>query len=165
MCPLRQNQDPAQGCTIVSWLAPPFTLLPFSSWISNYSNLPFGIQRSSQRLMSVAYEKTEDMERLLYPAETINFRLGLEPMFSSVQFSLSVVSDSLQPHGLQHCRLPCPLPPPGTCLNSCPSSQWCHPTICWGSNPAKTLVTVFKTKWSSGSWCLITERIRLETKW
>ena len=41
----------------------------------------------------------------------------------------SVVSDSLWPLGLQHTRLPCPSPAPGTCLNSCPSSQWCHPTI------------------------------------
>ena len=50
-------------------------------------------------------------------------------MFSSVQFSRSVVSDSLRPHGLQHARPPCPSPTPGTCSNSCPSSQWCHPTI------------------------------------
>ena len=49
--------------------------------------------------------------------------------FSSVQFSLSVVSVSLQPHGLQHARLPCPSPTPGAYLNSGPSSQWCHPTI------------------------------------
>ena len=35
----------------------------------------------------------------------------------------------LQPHGLQHTRLPCPLPTPRACSNSCPSSQWCHPTI------------------------------------
>ena len=49
--------------------------------------------------------------------------------FSSVQFSHSVMSDSLQPHGLQHARLPCPSPTPGAYSNSCPSSQWCHPTI------------------------------------
>ena len=48
---------------------------------------------------------------------------------SSVQFSLSVISDSLQPHGLQHARLPCPSPTPGACSNLCPSSQWCHLTI------------------------------------
>ena len=47
----------------------------------------------------------------------------------SVQFSCSVVSDSLQPHVLQHARLPCPTPTPGAYSNSCPSSQWCHPTI------------------------------------
>ena len=37
--------------------------------------------------------------------------------------------NSLQPHGLQHPRLPCPSPSPGTCPDSCPLSQWCHPTI------------------------------------
>ena len=41
----------------------------------------------------------------------------------------SVVSDSLWPHGLQHYRLPCPSPTPGAGSNSCPLSQWCHPTI------------------------------------
>ena len=47
----------------------------------------------------------------------------------SVQFSRSVVSDSLWPHGLQHTRLPCPSPTPRAYSNSCPSSQWCHATI------------------------------------
>ena len=46
--------------------------------------------------------------------------------YSSVR---SVVSDCLRPHGLQHARPPCPSPTPGACSNSCPSSQWCHPTI------------------------------------
>ena len=45
------------------------------------------------------------------------------------QFSCSVVSNSLRPHGLQHPRLSCPSPTPGACSNSCPSSWWCHPTI------------------------------------
>ena len=47
----------------------------------------------------------------------------------SVQFSHSVVSASLRPHGLQHARPPCPSPTPGVYLNSCPLSWWCHPTI------------------------------------
>ena len=47
----------------------------------------------------------------------------------SVQFSHSVMSDSLRPHELQHAKPPCPSPTPGACSNSCPSSQWCHPTI------------------------------------
>ena len=47
----------------------------------------------------------------------------------SVQFSCSVVSDSSQPHGLQHARPPCPSPTPGVYSNSCSLSQWCHPTI------------------------------------
>ena len=47
-----------------------------------------------------------------------------------LQFSsVAVVSDSLWPHGLQHARLPCPSSTPRTCSNSCPLSQWCHPTI------------------------------------
>ena len=49
--------------------------------------------------------------------------------FSSVQFSLSVVSNSLQPHESQHTRPPCPSPTPGVHSDSRPSSQWCHPAI------------------------------------
>ena len=49
--------------------------------------------------------------------------------YIKVQFSLSVVSNSLWPHGLQHARLPCPSPTPGACSNSCPLSWWCYPTI------------------------------------
>ena len=46
-----------------------------------------------------------------------------------LQFSRSVVSDSLWPHGPQHARPPCPSPTPGACLNSCMLSRWCHPTL------------------------------------
>ena len=49
--------------------------------------------------------------------------------FSSVQFSWSVMSHSLWPHGLQHARSPCLLPTPGVYSNSCPLSRWCHPII------------------------------------
>ena len=48
---------------------------------------------------------------------------------SSVQFSRSVVSNSLQPHESQHARPPCPSPTPGVYSNSCPLSRWCHPAI------------------------------------
>ena len=50
-------------------------------------------------------------------------------LLSSVQFSRSVVSNSLGPHGLQHAWCPRPSPTPGACSNSYPSSQWCHPTV------------------------------------
>ena len=50
-------------------------------------------------------------------------------LISSVQFSCSVVSDSLQPHESQHARPPCPSPTPEVHPNSCPSSRWCHPAI------------------------------------
>ena len=49
--------------------------------------------------------------------------------FSSVQFSRSVMSNSLRPHEPQHTRPPCPLSIPGVHPNPCPLSQWCHPTI------------------------------------
>ena len=50
-------------------------------------------------------------------------------------FSLSVTSDSLQYHGLQHTRIPCPSPCPNVCSNSCPLSRRCHPTISSSVNP------------------------------
>ena len=53
-------------------------------------------------------------------------------VYISVQFSQLVMSDSLQPDGLQHARLPCPSPTPRACSNLCPWSWWCHPTI-WSS--------------------------------
>ena len=49
--------------------------------------------------------------------------------FSSVQFTCSVLSDSLRPHESQHARPPCPSPTPGVYPNSCPLSWWCHPVI------------------------------------
>ena len=48
---------------------------------------------------------------------------------SSIQFSRSFVSNSLQPHESQHARPPCLSPSPGVHSNSCPSSRWCHPAI------------------------------------
>ena len=51
-------------------------------------------------------------------------------------FGCSVMSDSLQPDGLQHTRLPCPSLSPGICSNSCPLSQWCHPTISSSITPS-----------------------------
>ena len=50
-------------------------------------------------------------------------------VFSSAQFSRSVMSDSLQPLEPQHVRLPCPSPTAGACSNSCPSSWWCHTAV------------------------------------
>ena len=57
------------------------------------------------------------------------FSKSLKSSLTSVQFSRSVMSDSLRHHGLQHARLPCPSPAPGAYSNSCPSSLWCHSTI------------------------------------
>ena len=67
----------------------------------------------------------------------------------SVQFSCSVVSNSLPPHGLQHTWLPCPSPTPGAYSNSCPSSWWCHPTILSSVIPFSSCLQSFP---SSGSF-------------
>ena len=50
-------------------------------------------------------------------------------LYPLLLFSRSVMSNSSHPRGLQHARLPSPSPSPGVCSNSCPLSQWCHPTI------------------------------------
>ena len=55
--------------------------------------------------------------------------MSFNVVVSSVQFRLSVVSDSLPPHESQHARPPCPSPTPGVYPDSRPSSQWCHPAI------------------------------------
>ena len=66
-----------------------------------------------------------------------------------IQFSHSVVSDSLWPHGLQHARPPCPSPTPGACSNSCSSGQWCHPTISSSGVPFSSCLQSFQ---ASGSF-------------
>ena len=60
---------------------------------------------------------------------SIHFTSRWKPKFISVQFSCSVVSNSLRPHESQYARPPCPSPTPGVHSNSRPSSQWCHPAI------------------------------------
>ena len=68
---------------------------------------------------------------------------------NTVQFSHSVVSNSLGNHGLQHARLPCPFPIPGACSNSCLSSRWHHPTIASSDIPFSSHLQSFP---ASGSF-------------
>ena len=67
------------------------------------------------------------------------------PSICSVQFSCSVVSDSLRPHGLQHARPPCPTPTPGVYSNSRLSSRWYHPTISSSVVPLSSRLQSFPT--------------------
>ena len=69
-----------------------------------------------------------------------------------LQFSRSVMSDSLRTHGLQQARFPCPLPTPGAYSNSCPSSWWCHPTIL---SSVISFCSLFQSFPASGSFPLI----------
>ena len=66
-----------------------------------------------------------------------------------VQFSHSIMSDSLGHHKLQHTRLPCTSPTPGACSNSCPSSWWCHPAISSSDVPFSSCLQSFP---ASGSF-------------
>ena len=74
---------------------------------------------------------------------------SLQLLCYSVQFSCSVLSDTLWPHGLQHARLPCPSLFPEVGSNSCPLSQWCHPTISSSVTPFSSCPQSFP---SSGSF-------------
>ena len=83
--------------------------------------------------LSMGFSRQEYWSGLPFPsplesAENCNFRPATTA-FSSVQFSHSVVSDSLRPHESQHARPPCSSPSPGVHSDSRPSSQWCHPAI------------------------------------
>ena len=70
-------------------------------------------------------------------------------------FSRQVVSNSLQPHGLQHVRLPCPSLSPGVCSSSCPFSQWCYLTISSSAAPFSFCLQSFPTSESFPiSWLL-----------
>ena len=73
----------------------------------------------------------------------------MSPSLSLVQFSHSVMSDSLQPHGLQHTRPPCLSPTPGVYSNSRPLSRWCHPTVSFSVVPFSSCLQSFP---ASGSF-------------
>ena len=72
-----------------------------------------------------------------------------------IEFSHSVMSDSLRPHELQHTRPPCPSPTPGVHLNPCPLSWWCHPTISPSATPSPPVLNLSQQqgffKWLSSS--------------
>ena len=81
-----------------------------------------------------------------------------------VQFSRSVMSDSLWPHELQYARPPCPSPAPGVHPNSCPLSRWCHPTISSSVVPFSSCPQIFPSirVFSNESWAL---RIKWPNYW
>ena len=78
--------------------------------------------------VTIAFSGTRLLVIIIHSEEQ-SFKMFWVSSQFSVQFSSSVVPDSLWPYGLQHARLPCPSPTPGVCSNSYPSNQWCHPTI------------------------------------
>ena len=98
------------------------------------------------------------MEYFCYPKNPLFIPPHLSPLattdlftvpISSVQFSRSVVSDSLRPHGLQHARSPCPSSAPRVYSNLCSLSRWCHPTIASSVSPFSSCLQSFP---ASGSF-------------
>ena len=95
------------------------------------------------------------------PSELGHFRNQWTKMKRN-QVSHSVVSNSLQPHGLQHTKLPCPSPAPRAYSNSCPSSQWYHPTI---SSSVVPFFSRFQPFSASGSFQMSVLQIRRPKYW
>ena len=89
------------------------------------------LQQTKFQLKILRKAVKERRERMVHThfKKKKNSLISTALQFSSVQFSRSVVSDSLRPHESQHTRPPCPSLTPRVYSNSCPSSQWCHPTI------------------------------------
>ena len=93
-------------------------------------SIPFLLLVQLESLLQLDFQAHHSLWwKLCSPNPNSYVKVHIYRTFSSVQFSRSAVSDSLQPHGLQQARLPCPSPTPRACSNSCPSSRWCHPTI------------------------------------
>ena len=101
---------------------------------------PFGTQERSWRLECVLYRQSaQEFYRVLLCFKII----------SSVQFSCSVVSNSLRPHGLPHARPPCPSPTPRVYSDPCPLSWWCHPTISSSVIPSTSFKIMDAVKYST----------------
>ena len=135
MCPLFLPQTPllsftellvsqSQALPCLACVSPISLNLPFVT-ISDTDDIQTGWvwQDCPQRTLMVLWGATS--------AVLTDFTRGVMfiEIWLSVQFSCSVVSDSLWPHGLQHAMRPCPSPIPRVYSNSCPLSLWCHPTI------------------------------------
>ena len=97
---------------------------PFENYFLDSIKMGIHMAFCFQNINRSPYSVSCNRHRLIILKSEINLEL-----FSSVQFSPSVVSDSLQPHEPQHARPPYISPNPRVHSNPCPSSQWCHPTI------------------------------------
>ena len=100
----------------------------------NINNLRYAdtttlMAESEEELKSLLMRVKEESEKTGLKLNIQKTKTMASRPISSVQFSCSVVSDSLRPHESQHTRPPCPSPTPGVHSNSCPLSRWCHPGI------------------------------------
>ena len=125
-------------CRLCSWNMPTLYIISFNSHTtlnlrttSHYVNDPEFLAINIIIIVSVTISIhkliTESWE-LYWKLEDLDSSLAFSYL-TVYQFSRSIVSNFLQPNGLQHARLPFPSPAPGVCSNSCPSSQGCHLAI------------------------------------
>ena len=98
-----------------------------TAWTWTQSNKPCACLRVHLQCVRACRHHYQERADLCCQEEVRMVSRNLLPV--TAQFSRSVVSHSLRPHGLQHARPPCPSPTPGVHSNSCPSSQSCHPII------------------------------------
>ena len=105
------------------------------------------------RTDNICFSKFKLKLKTIYTNDVAPFKYKNFKKSNSVQFSHSVMSDSLWPQGLQHTRPPCPLQTPRVDTNSCPLSWWCHPTISSSVIPASTSVFSMKIQdWFPLGW-------------
>ena len=98
--------------------------------LNNLCKLPKNTDRSLSKICKTICDQNEKFSTEIENIQKNQIEiLVLKTQFSSVQFSRSVMSNSLRPYESQHARLPCPSPTPGVYSDSCPSSRWCHPAI------------------------------------
>ena len=102
--------------------------------------LPWMLSSSCPEAYGIFPDQGSNQSPLLWQADSYPlYHQGSPQLFLIivvVLFTHQVISNSLQPRGLQHTSLPCPLLSLGVCLNPCPSSHWCHPTISFSVSPS-----------------------------
>ena len=124
---LQMNVNMKVAQSSVGLFATPWTIYVheiFQARIMEWVAFPFSRASSQPRDWSQVFTIADRFFTSWATREAQEYRSG-----SVSQFSHSVGSGCLWPHGLQHTRNPCPSPTPGLYSNSCPFSQWCHPTI------------------------------------
>ena len=112
---------------------------PVAYWApTNLGSSSFSVLYFCLFILFMGFSRQEYWISLTFPSPVDHILSELSTMThpSSVQFSRSVVSNSLRPHELQHARPPCPSPTPRVHSDSRPSSQWCHPAISSSVSPS-----------------------------
>ena len=103
----------------------------------------------SRTFSGVVVDSVGSVHFQIVPWSGLYFSRSIGPFLRSVQFSRSVVSDSLRLHELQHTRPPCPSTTPGVHSDLCPLSRWCHPAISSSVVPSSSRLQFFP---ASGSF-------------